>query len=169
MGWILMNRIGDSLFHVESNKQLILSFVDIGVEFIVIGGLAVAWYCEERQADDMDLLVSASVENSLKISQALSSLNMHDYQEDSFAKLGLQVVIKKRFYAELLTPLKIGPTYAEIAVDAIDAKLFGIPVRLASASCLIKLKKLAVIADDSQKDKHLKDIKCLESFVERDV
>jgi hypothetical protein len=37
-----MNKIGDTLIHTEANKELVRAFVASGVEFVVIGGLAVA-------------------------------------------------------------------------------------------------------------------------------
>jgi hypothetical protein len=53
-----MNKVGDTLMHFGANEQIVREFLSVGVEFIVVGGLAVAWYCPDRQADDMDLLVN---------------------------------------------------------------------------------------------------------------
>ena len=162
---ISMNRIDDSLFHFAANEELIRAFVDAGVEFIVIGGLAVSWYCPYRQADDMDLLINNNPENSVRVSQALHNLNLSGFNSDSFTKLGLQVPLKHTFYAELLTPQKSGPTYCDIASNAIDAKLFNIPVRLASVMSQIQLKELAAISAEEQRDKHLKDIERLKKLI----
>ena len=156
-----MNKIGDTLIHVGANEELVRAFVNCGVEFVVIGGLAVSWYCPDRQADDMDLLVNPTSENSVRISQALNGLHMNGYTPTSFAKLGLQVPLKQRHYAELLTPKKNGPTYTEVATDAVDAKVFSIPVRLASVVSLIQMKEQAVASMEAQREKHLKDIECL--------
>ena len=43
-------------------------------------------------------------------------------------------------------------------MNAVDAKLFNIPVRLASVVSLIRLKKQAVASVEAQREKHLKDI-----------
>lgn len=158
-----MNRIGDTLQHFGPNEELIRAFTSAGVEFVVIGGLGVAWYCSERQADDMDLLVNPTNENSARISRALDGLRMQGYSEHSFTKPGLQVPLKQMHYAELLTPGKKGPAYAEVAQDAVEAKLFNIPVRVASATALIRLKEQAVASAEAQRDKHLKDIECLKA------
>jgi len=69
--------------------------------------------------------------------------------------------LKQVQYAELLTPRKEGPSYLEVANEAIDAKLFQKPVRLASAASLIRMKELAVAAGEKDRDKHLKDIERL--------
>ncbi|MDD5410488.1 MAG: hypothetical protein PHF31_03600 [Methylobacter sp.] len=156
-----MNKIGDTLIHVGANEELVRVFAANSVEFIIIGGLAVAWYCDDRQADDMDLLVNPTTENSARISRALDGLHMNSYTSDSFTKPGLQVPLKRLYYAELLTPQKDGPTYFEVAKDAVDAKLFNIPVRLASVASLIRLKELAVASAETQKDKHIRDIERL--------
>lgn len=156
-----MNRIGDSLQHVGSNVELVRAFTSDGVEFVVVGGLAVSWYCSDRQADDMDLLVNPTPENSARISRALDGLHMSGFSATSFTKPALQVPLKQHFYAELLTPQVDGPTYAEVAETAIDAKLFSIPVRLASPASLIRMKLQAVASAEAQRDKHLKDIERL--------
>lgn len=153
-----MNRIGDNLIHIGANEEVVRSFVTNKVEFVVIGGLAVAWYCADRQADDMDLLVNPTPENSARISKALDDLHMNGYTSDSITKPGLQVPLKQLYYAKLLTPRKDGPAYSEVAKNAVDAKLFNIPVRLASVVSLIRLKEQAVASAEAQREKHLKDI-----------
>lgn len=156
-----MNRIGDSLHHVGANAELVRAFISSGVEFVVVGGLAVAWYCADRQADDMDLLVNPTSENSARVSRALSGLQMHGFSDNSFTKPALQVPLKQHLYAELLTPTAVGPTYSEVANTAVDAKLFNISVRVASPALLIRMKEQAVASAETQRQKHLNDIECL--------
>ncbi len=159
-----MNKVGDTLIHNGANQELVQAFVNGGVEFVVIGGLAVAWYCADRQADDMDLLVNATPDNSARIAQALgtlSSLNANCFTDKSFIRPGLQVPLKNYHYAELLTPKNGGPTYAEVADNAVEAKLFGIPVRLASVASLIQMKEQAAESAEAQRDKHIRDIERL--------
>ena len=79
--------------------------------------------------------------------------------------VGLQVPLKQLYYAELLTPRKDGPAYAEIAKAAVDAKLFNISVRVASVASLIQMKKHAVASAEAQRDKHLKDIERLKQTI----
>ena len=156
-----MNRVGDTLLHLGPNEELIRAFTSGNVEFVVIGGLAVAWYCSDRQADDMDLLVNPTAENSARISQALGSLPsipMNGFTNDSFANLGLRVPLKKFYYAELLTPRKDDPAFSDVAKDAVNAKLFGIPVQLASAARLIRMKEQTVVSLEAERQKHVDDI-----------
>ena len=156
-----MNKVGDTLLHFGANEGLVRGLVDAGVEFVVVGGLAVAWYCASRQADDMDLLVNPTPENSSRIASVLGDLNVRGFVADSFARLGLQVPLKQTYYAELLTPEKGGATYAEIADTSVAAKLFSIPVRLASVSSLIAMKTRAATAAEAQRGKHQADLELL--------
>jgi hypothetical protein len=103
-----MNKVGETLMHTGANEAFVRAFVHNEVGFVVIGGLAVAWYCPDRQADDMDLLVNQTPENSARISRALGCLELKGYLADSFTKPGLQVPIKRHYHAELLTPRKDG-------------------------------------------------------------
>ena len=158
----MSNRIGNNLVHFGANEELVRALSNAGVRFVVVGGLAVAWYCPERQADDMDLLVEPTSENSERIALVLTKLRIVGFSPESFAKPGLQVPLKQTFHAELLTPQQEAPTFSEIEAGAVDAKLFNIPVRLASVLTLIEMKKRAVQSATEQQEKHLKDIVLLE-------
>lgn len=155
------NRIGDNLLCTGSNRKIVAAFSLYKVEFVVIGGLAVAWYCPQRHADDMDLLLNPTMDNSRKVSGALGSLKLQGFNRDSFAKSGLQVRLKEIFYAELLTPQANGPNFSSIANNAIAAKLFDFPVLIASPASLIELKELALSVGNDNSHKHLADIEAL--------
>jgi hypothetical protein len=160
-----MNRFGDSLQHTGSNAELVHALTAKHVEFVLVGGLAVAWYCSERSADDMDLLLNPTPENSARVSSALSSVRLHGFSDESFTRPGVQIPLKQHFYAELLTPRAEGPTYSEALVGAEKAKLFDRLVDVASAAVLIRMKELAATSAETQRDKHAKDIECLRKHV----
>jgi hypothetical protein len=147
--------------HWHSNEELVRALVIHDVDFVLIGGLAVAWYCDSRQADDMDLLVSPTLENSSRIYNTLISLNLSDFAVDSFAKADVQARIKERYYADLLTPVTGGATYREIAQSAQHASLLGVPVRVPSREMLVRLKLQAIAAKHDGRDKHLTDVELL--------
>lgn len=158
----MKNRIGDNLVHWAANEELVRVLSDKGVRFVVVGGLAVAWHCPEREADDMDLLVDPTHENSERISLVLTSLRLTGHGPDSFSRSGLQVPLKQIYYADLLTPMAGAASFAEIESAAVNAWLFSIPVRLASVSALIAMKNLAASSAQEERDKHLTDIASLE-------
>jgi hypothetical protein len=156
-----VHRFNDNLTHWHSNEELIRALVGHDVDFVLIGGLAVAWYCDSRQADDMDLLVAPTHENSGRIYNALVSLNLSQFAVDSFAKTAVRVRINERYYAELLTPSADGPTYAEVVRSSEPAGLLGVPVRVPSRAMLVRLKLHAIAAKHDGRDKHLTDVELL--------
>jgi hypothetical protein len=156
-----VHRINDNLTHWQSNEELVSAFVEHDVEFVLIGGLAVSWYCVSRQADDMDLLVAPTFENSGRICAALASLDLANLAVDSFAKPAVQARIKGRYHAELLTPPTGGPTFEEVVQSAQPAKLLGVPVRVPSREMLVRMKLHAIAAKHDGRDKHLADVELL--------
>jgi hypothetical protein len=156
-----MNRVGDNLIHFGANEDLVRRLLGAGVDFIVIGGLAMAWHCPSRKADDMDLLVRPENENSERISRVLDVLGFVGHFQEAFASLGRQMPIKQQYYAELLTPEMDGPSYDEIFQSSVEGKLFGMPVRIASIQAMIALKRRALNAANAQRAKHMADLELL--------
>lgn len=156
-----MHRFNDNLVHWNSNEELLRALVAENVDFVLIGGLAIAWYCESRQADDMDLLVKPTAENAERIRKALSSVNVQGFDAAAFAGAGAQLQIRDRYYAELLTPALGGPAYEEIAQASEPAKLFGTPIRVPSRAMLVRLKLRAITTQAEAKEKHLADVELL--------
>jgi hypothetical protein len=156
-----VHRFNDKLIHWHSNEELVRALVAHSVDFVLIGGLAVAWYCDSRQADDLDLLVAPTPENSHRIFQALLSLNLSNFDIDSFTKPGVQARVTERYYAELLTPSTGGPGYTEIAQSSEPAKLLGVPIRVPSRAMLVRLKLYAIAAKHAGREKHLADVELL--------
>lgn len=159
-----MNRIGDDLHCTGSNKEIVQVFSEFGVEFVLIGGLAVTWYCADRQADDMDLLVNPTKENAIRIGKALSRLRYPVIDSRLLCRPGVQVPLKQNHYAELLTPRTEGPSYESVAQHAVLGRVLGVPTLIASARSLIELKRIAVASEEAAMKKHLRDIECLEPY-----
>jgi hypothetical protein len=156
-----VHRFNDNLTHWRSNEELVRALLANEVDFVLIGGLAVAWYCESRQADDMDLLVAPTIENSSRIHNALASLHLANFAVDAFAKDAVQAKITDRYYAELLTPSPGGPAYREIVQSAEPAVLLGVPVRVPSREMLVRMKLHSIAAKHDGRDKHLSDVELL--------
>jgi len=53
-------------------------------------------------------------------------------------------------------------SYEEVESHAVNAKLFGQPVRLASVETLLQMKKRAAASAEGQRQKHEADIALLE-------
>ncbi|WP_151214062.1 hypothetical protein [Pseudomonas fluorescens] len=158
-----MNRIGDNLICFGANEEIVQALVANNVEFAVVGGLAVAWYCPEREADDMDILINPTPQNSERVFHALSGLNIMEINPDSLSKEGVQIQLKNYHYADIITPPKGGPTFDEIISDSIEGHLFNKPIRIPSIAKLIVLKEHTIAT--AQCSKHLKDIELLRHAV----
>jgi hypothetical protein len=156
-----VHRINDNLIHWHSNEELVKALVAHSVDFVLIGGLAVAWYCDSRRADDMDLLVAPTLDNSQRIYQALFSLGLSNFESDSFAERAVRATIRDRYHAELLTPAIGGPDYAEVVQSSEPAKLFGVSIRVPSRGMLVRLKLHSIAAKHDGREKHLADVELL--------
>ena len=108
-----------------------------------------------------DSLINPSPENSERIFYALNDLSLTGFSANSFAEMGLQVKIKDGFYADLLTPTLDGITYSDVESCSLPAKLFGVPILLASIDTLIKMKEIALFKDEQNSEKHKADIAAL--------
>jgi hypothetical protein len=64
-----------TLYSTE-HTRLLKALVEYKVKFLLIGGHAAIFYGVHRNTGDLDILVQPTVENGLKIIQALESLNM---------------------------------------------------------------------------------------------
>lgn len=160
----MKNRIGNNLEHFAANNNLVRALIQNEINFVVVGGLAMAWHCPERLADDLDILIDSTPQNSAKVAVALATLKLGGFSPESFSKHGLQVPLKGEYYAELLTPRKDGETFAEVEANSVEANLFNMPVRLASIKTLISMKKSAARSAGELQTKHLKDIALLEKY-----
>lgn len=160
-----MNRMGDSLWSTGVNEPLVRAFIDAGVEFVVVGGLAVSWHWSEREVDDMDLLLNPTAENSTRIARALRSLRLDAHDESAFEREGLQIQLKESHYAELLTPRNDGESYVEVAKKAIKGKIFNLPVLIAAKETIIGMKMFADDTSDPLHEKHRRDLKALRTLV----
>lgn len=161
-----MNRIGDNLICTGSNEEIVKAFFAFDVEFILIGGLAVSWYCSSRQANDMDILVNPTKENSEKITNALGSLGLNGFANNSFAKPGVQAPIKKIYYCDIITPARSGLTFEDLMRGSVMGKLFNIPVYIPSVENLIKMKESVAASTEKELNKHQQDIVLLRKHAE---
>src|SRR5687768_8626911 len=113
----------------------------------------------------MDLLVRPIPENSLRVRSALDALSL-TVPEDGFARLGQQAPLKNWYNADIITPPIGGPSFDDIAKDAVAAKLFNRPVRVPSVAMLIHLKEKAAESEAINAEaanKHRNDIELLKA------
>ncbi|MGZ5575903.1 MAG: hypothetical protein ACXWEV_03420 [Methylobacter sp.] len=161
-----MNRIGDNLICAGLNKEIVKVFFAFDVEFILVGGLAISWYCSSRKADDMDILVNPTKENSEKITNARGKLGLTNFPSDCFAKPSVQAPIKQIYYCDIITPARNGLTFENLMKDSVLGRLFNITVHIPSIENLIKMKESAINSAGKELNKHQRDIGLLRKHAE---
>lgn len=122
------------------------------VDFVVIGGVAVAAHGFVRGTEDLDLVPDPDPTNLQRLAVALDELHstlptVNGRRFDPVRDLG---VIRRG--GNVTTDTKFGgldvvqrargvPSYSQLAEDAVDSELLGIPVRVCSLSRLRQMKE----------------------------
>ena len=142
-------------------EDLLREFVEAGVEFVLIGGWAVAVHGHGRATDDMDLLVRATPENALRVFAALqlygAPLGSHGVTAGMFERerYGYRMG-RKPLMIEILTTID-GVTFDEAVVDALLVHIDDLAVPVIGRRALIANKRAA------GRPKDLADVEALES------
>lgn len=141
-------------------RDLLLAFCDAGVEFVVLGGHAVAFHGHPRATKDLDILVRATCANATLVYRALAEfgapLSAFEVSESDFASYDgvLQLGIP---------PLRIdiinradGITFDEAIAEGASLELDGRRVPVIGRAALLKNKHA------SGREQDLADLKALE-------
>ncbi len=134
-----MNALQDVLRVVASlNKE--------GVNYVVVGGVALNFHGLIRATEDLDLFVHPDAENIARLRQALKSV----WQDPEIDKITAEDLCgdypavrygppEGTLYLDILTRLGEATAFAEIEVE--DKEIAGIRVRLASPQSLYRMKR----------------------------
>lgn len=127
------------------NFQAILSALSAGnVDYILIGGLAVAYHGIPRFTEDIDLFVRRDPENISRLKNALRTVfDDESINEITYDDLVEYAVVRygtpDDFYIDVMDRIGEAFTYEDLEYEVIESD--GIPVRIATIETLIKLKK----------------------------
>jgi len=138
-------------------RELVGSFLSRGVEFVVVGGHAVAFHGYPRLTEDVDLLVRPTLANGQRIVDAL--------QDFGFGSLGLTpdaFTVPERVIqlgrapnrADLLTGL-FGVSFEEVWSGRVQADLDGLKVPVIGRAELVRNKRATARAQDLADVEHL--------------
>ena len=114
---------------------------------MVFGGLAVKYYCANREVDDLDLLVSPTMKNAINIYQAFAKMDSQGLMEVDLCKLdyrrlsefGVQIRLKNFLNADILTPLP-DFDFCISYINSVEVKINYVPVRIISCRDLLSYK-----------------------------
>ena len=146
------------------NEKLIFHFQASNVEFLVIGGTAMALHgCRNQDdVDDLDLLIAPTDDNAQKVLTALAKASVNlNVAATALTKPKVQVSIKTwQYYAEILTPAK-EYDFSKMFDASFLARIGEKTISVISQTDLIRMKQDAVNQLSADLAKHQKDLEML--------
>ena len=145
---------------VEDFKDLLIAFADEQVEFVLVGGWALALHGYGRGTDDLDVLVRPAKENAHRVYRALCEFGApvaaHGVSEGLFARAGYGYRMGvKPHLIEVLTRID-GVDFEEASDGAEHFELEGRLIPFIGRGPLLKNKRAA------GRPKDLADVEWLE-------
>jgi hypothetical protein len=133
-------------------RSLLEALHDHDVRFVVIGGVAVGAHGFVRGTEDLDLVPDPDPENLKRLTTALGDLEstlptvggrQFDSASDaSVIRRGGNVTATTKFGAlDVVQRARGVPSYSQLADDAIESELLGIPVHVCSLARLREMKQ----------------------------
>jgi hypothetical protein len=138
------------VIEAEANQDfvdLIASFVDHGVSFVIVGAYALAAHGFPRTTGDIDLFVEPTSDNASRVFRALvdfgAPVSAHGVTESDFARPGsvYQLGLPPR-RIDILTSIS-GVSFAEAVEDVREGKLGPVPVRFIGRDAMRRNKLAA--------------------------
>jgi predicted nucleotidyltransferase len=157
---------------VELDIQGILAELsNEGVDFLVIGGVAVGFHGHVRATKDVDVVPAPGEENLRKLVRVLKRLEAVVEGADEFeagelpdpldpqalALGGNWVLLTRLGRLDLMQWLGDAPLWEELSPSAIVEQIGGIPIKFVSYENLVKLKELAARPEDLADLKRLQE------------
>ena len=155
----------------HTNMHLLDALNDNGVEYMVVGGLAVRFYCPERTVRDLDLLVNPATDNARKAIEALTYLARAGLVSCDEVRLsqrwsGYEKCLRLRaiLRADLFLARE-GYDFSTVYAYSIEQRVNEIPVRIIPICDLIKYKETD--DDPDLHEKNERDLKLLRQELRR--
>jgi predicted nucleotidyltransferase len=142
-----------------------------GVDFLVIGGVAVGFHGHVRATKDVDVVPAPTEENLQKLVRVLERLEAVVQGADEFeagelpdpldpralALGGNWVLLTRLGQLDLMQWLGDAPLWEELSPSAVEEKIGGIPIKFVGYEDLVKLKELAARPEDLTDLKRLRE------------
>ena len=131
----------------EDFRDLLVLFVDAGVEFVIVGAYALALHGAPRASGDIDLFVRAAPENAARVFAALARfgtpLEAAGIAAADFARPGAvyQIGLPPR-RIDVLTEIS-GVTFDEVWESRMTAEIDGRLIAFIGRTALLKNKRAA--------------------------
>ncbi len=136
-----------------SFEKLLVLLADAGVDFVLVGGLAVTLQGYVRFTEDVDILIDSKPANVARLLEVLSrygegfakELSLEDFTDEEGAIRIVEEV--EQCQIDVFTVMS-GRTYLEVASDADDFPIQGRKIQYASKKSLIDWKSKSVREKD---------------------
>lgn len=148
-------------------RELLEHLVRADVAFVLVGGLAVNSWGYIRGTQDVDIVPNPEPDNLERLAAVLEQLDGQVVVGDraltssaigTFLKAGDKTLVRTRDGdVDVLQGLPQVPRYAELAADAIEVDLDGLPVQVCSLPHLMAMKRA------SGRPRDLDDLEALEA------
>ena len=130
--------------NVESFMAVLKALHEHDVDYILVGGLAVAFHGIDRFTQDVDIFVKRTPENMSKLRQALESVfkdqAIEEITDDELKKYSvIRYGTPLDYYIDILDRIGEAFRYDDLRYEIVDTQ--GFPVRVATKETLIKMKK----------------------------
>jgi hypothetical protein len=133
-------------------RSLLGALNEHGVDFVVIGGVAVAAHGFVRGTEDLDLVPDPDPENLQRLTKALEALesrlptvggrSFDPVTDAPVIRRGGNVTAATKFGALDVVQRATGvPGYSQLTEDAVQSELLGVPVRICSLARLREMKQ----------------------------
>jgi hypothetical protein len=148
------------------NHAFVVELIRCDTKFLVVGGLAVQFYCPDRDVDDLDLLVEATPHNAEQVVTVATEFGYQIDPESLLAHPAVQLPMKNELYLDILTPKPSGEAFDSLWASSVRAHLndLNTPIRLPSLKSLVRMKQEACLgAQPEDLQKHEQDLRLLEA------
>jgi predicted nucleotidyltransferase len=143
-------------------RGLLGELVQQGVEFLVIGGVAVGYHGHVRATKDVDVVPASDPDNLAKLAHALERLEakvegaeefdseeLPDPLDPAVLALGGNWVLLTRLgRLDIMQWIGDDALWAKLSPGAIEDEIGGLPIKMVSYEDLIALKELAGRPED---------------------
>lgn len=132
-------------------KDLLRTFAEEGVEYLVVGGYAVIHHSQPRYTKDLDLWIRPTTENARRVSKAFArfGIPLIEVTESDFAEEGLQFAIGvPPSQIDFLTSLPGAPSFVTAWENRSTGQVDGIPVQFLGKIELLAAKRHAARPQD---------------------
>jgi predicted nucleotidyltransferase len=147
----------------ELDIQTILrELVDGGVEFLLIGGIAVSYHGHVRATKDVDVVPDPTPENLERLAGVLRGLEAQVEGADDFEESELPnpfdpgalelggnwVLLTRLGRLDIMQWIGDNPLWQQLSPGAIEDQIADLPVKIVSFEDLVRLKELAGRPED---------------------